>query len=177
VQEGGSTTCAEPEAAGKRVRLGIVSRDYLAQVTDPPVTIRPVVGVLALDAAGRVLLVRRADDGSWCLPGGGVEVGETWAAAAVRECREESGWQVEVKGLFGAYSDPATQLFTYADGRRVQFVGLVLLATPVELVGQPDGEVSEVAFFSRDSLPAPLFGPDRPILHDWTSGRTLPVIG
>jgi hypothetical protein len=25
VQEGGSTTCVEPEAAGKRVRLGIVS--------------------------------------------------------------------------------------------------------------------------------------------------------
>ena len=38
---------------------------------------RTVCGVVALDPAGLVLLVRRADDGSWGLPGGGVEPGET----------------------------------------------------------------------------------------------------
>jgi 8-oxo-dGTP diphosphatase len=145
-------------------------------VTESSARVRAVVGVLALDAVGRILLVRRADDGSWCLPGGGVEVGETWVAAAVRECREETGWRVAVTALYGAYSDPASQLFTYPDGDRVQFFGLVFLGSAEEQVGRRDAEVSEVGFFSSDSLPAPLFAPDRPILDDWTCGRGPPVI-
>jgi 8-oxo-dGTP diphosphatase len=145
-------------------------------VTEPPANVRAVSGVLAVDATPRVLLVRRADDGTWGLPGGGVQVGETWLEAAVRECREETGWHVTVTGVFGAYSDPATQTFTYADGRRVQFFGVVFLATVLEQVGEPDAEVLEVAFFRTDSLPAPLFVPDRPVLLDFTSGRHSPVI-
>lgn len=41
---------------------------------DPAV--RTVCGVIALDHVGQVLLIRRADDGTWGLPGGGVEPGE-----------------------------------------------------------------------------------------------------
>lgn len=48
---------------------------------------------------GRVVLVKRKFDpsaGSWTLPGGVVEVGETTPAALVREVREETGLEVEV---------------------------------------------------------------------------------
>jgi 8-oxo-dGTP diphosphatase len=51
------------------------------------------VGVLLLDA-GRVLLVQRGRPpqvGKWTVPGGGVEVGETLEAAALRELAEETG--------------------------------------------------------------------------------------
>lgn len=82
------------------------------------VAVRAVCAVLALDPAQRVLLVRRADDGTWGLPGGGVEPGETWQLAAERECREETGWAVAVTGLYGVYSDPSTQMHCYRDGRR-----------------------------------------------------------
>jgi 8-oxo-dGTP diphosphatase len=145
-------------------------------VTEPPASVRAVSGVLAVDAAQRVLLVRRADHGTWGLPGGGVEVGETWLEAGVRECREETGWHVTITGVFGAYSDPATQMFTYADGRRVQFFGVVFPANTLQQVGRPDAEVLEVAFFRTDALPAPLFVPDRPVLLDFSSGRHSPVI-
>ena len=50
-----------------------------------------------------VLLVRRADDGTWGLPGGWVEPGESPAAAAVRETAEETGLDVEPIGLVGVY--------------------------------------------------------------------------
>ena len=40
---------------------------------------------------GRILLIRRADNGLWALPGGLVEVGETLAEAACRELLEEAG--------------------------------------------------------------------------------------
>ncbi|MFF0864348.1 NUDIX hydrolase [Nonomuraea sp. NPDC003560] len=52
------------------------------------------VGVLLTDLDGRVLLGERVKAGeplSWCLPGGAVEPGETFEAAAVRELAEETG--------------------------------------------------------------------------------------
>jgi 8-oxo-dGTP pyrophosphatase MutT (NUDIX family) len=52
----------------------------------------PVFGVtVAVLAEGRVLLQLRADQPVWNLPGGLVESGESLAAAAIREVREETG--------------------------------------------------------------------------------------
>jgi ADP-ribose pyrophosphatase YjhB (NUDIX family) len=46
---------------------------------------------------GRVLLTQREDFPVWCLPGGGVDPGESLAQAAVREVREETGLEVELE--------------------------------------------------------------------------------
>jgi ADP-ribose pyrophosphatase YjhB (NUDIX family) len=55
------------------------------------------------DVSGRILLVKRNDNGLWALPGGLVEVGESPADAATREAREEVGLQAEAAGLVGLY--------------------------------------------------------------------------
>jgi ADP-ribose pyrophosphatase YjhB (NUDIX family) len=61
---------------------------------------RPIVGVGAVVLHGaRIVLIRRRYEplkGEWSLPGGGVEVGETLAAAVAREMAEETGFEVEV---------------------------------------------------------------------------------
>ena len=145
-------------------------------VVDGP-AVRTVCGVLALDPTGRVLLVRRADDGTWGLPGGGVKPGEDWCAAARRECREETGWDVDVTGVFGVYSDPSTQVHRYGDGRLVHFFGAVLLAAARCQVGVPGHEARQIGFFDRDAWPQPLFPPDEPVLRDYALDRTPPVIG
>ena len=52
------------------------------------------VGAVVHDAAGRLLMVRRANEpgrGQWSLPGGRVEPGESDASALARELREETG--------------------------------------------------------------------------------------
>lgn len=64
---------------------------------------RPSARLLVVDDDGRVLLFRFApnDDAGeafWATPGGELEPGETFAAAAVRELREETGLAVASVG-------------------------------------------------------------------------------
>jgi ADP-ribose pyrophosphatase YjhB (NUDIX family) len=64
---------------------------------DDPSPFRPLttVGALVLDAHGRGLFVRtRKWRGSWGVPGGKVDAGETLLAAVLRELREETGLTV-----------------------------------------------------------------------------------
>jgi 8-oxo-dGTP diphosphatase len=73
--------------------------------TTPVLTADAVI----LDPERGVVLIRRGHppfEGSWALPGGFVEVGETCANACVREAREETGLEVEAVELLGVYSKP-----------------------------------------------------------------------
>lgn len=61
----------------------------------------PCVGVVCL-RGGKVLLIRRGKEprkGEWSIPGGRMELGETTAAAALRELREETGVEAELLSL------------------------------------------------------------------------------
>ncbi len=63
--------------------------------------ITPKVGVSAaiFNQSGEILLVRRTDDRSWCLPCGWAEVRETPQQSIAREVLEETGLIVEVREL------------------------------------------------------------------------------
>lgn len=56
-----------------------------------------------IDEQERILLIRRADNGLWAMPGGVLEVGETAAAGVVREALEETGVFCEAVGLVGIF--------------------------------------------------------------------------
>ena len=137
----------------------------------------PCAGVLARNAEGDLLLVQRQDDGTWGLPGGHLEPGETWEECARREFREETGTDVRLTGLFGVYSEPETQRHRTKDGHDVQFVGVVFEgACDGALVVEGNDEICAVRWFSSDELPASIFGPDRPVLEDSLRGISRPVI-
>jgi len=101
------------------------------------------------------LLTRRADNGLWCVPGGGMESGESAAEACEREVWEETGLRVRVKRLIGVYSDP-DQLVIYPSGEKVHFV---ILSFEVEVLSGELGlssETTEAGYFSvleMESMP------------------------
>jgi 8-oxo-dGTP diphosphatase len=131
---------------------------------------------VAMIEDSRLLLVRRTDDGTWCLPGGRVEFGESIEDAARRECLEETGWSVELTGLLGVFSEPDDQIHRYPEGELVQFVGVVFEARPVSRDGEPDHEVSELGWFAEPDLPGSLMAADTPIIHCAFSHAPRPFV-
>jgi 8-oxo-dGTP diphosphatase len=90
---------------------------------------RPIPGVGAVvlrESLGRaeVLLIRRRTEpmaGSWSLPGGAIEVGETVREACVREVLEETGLKVEAVAEV-----ECVDIIVRDDARRVQYHYLIV---------------------------------------------------
>lgn len=108
----------------------------------------PAAGALVLDENRQVLLVKRRfppSAGMWCLPIGFAETGETIAAAALRELREETGITGRILRLIDA------------DSYRGAFYGDLLVVTfEVEKTGgeeQAGDDASETRYFPIDQLP------------------------
>jgi 8-oxo-dGTP diphosphatase len=85
--------------------LGLVSRDEFFHDSDasPAEIVAPSVFAAVRDERGRLLLVRRLDNGNWELPGGQVDVGDTVVGALQREVGEEAGVTIDVLGVSGVY--------------------------------------------------------------------------
>lgn len=145
-------------------------------LASPPVAepeLHPAVvataGVAVVDEAG-ILLVRRADDDTWCLPGGRMEFGESVSECARREFGEETGRSVELIDVLGFYSDPREQTHRYPDGTVVQFAGVVFRGTAGPVIGPLAGDTVEVRWFASSQLPANLMACDAPIIRDALAG-------
>jgi len=138
--------------------------------------VQATAGVAVTDR-DRILLVRRADDGTWCLPGGRLEFGESVSDGARREFAEETGRSVDLTGLLGVYSRPAEQTHRYPDGAVVQFVAVVFTGTAGPTVGPLAGDTVEVAWFSSSELPPNVMASDAPIIRDaLAAGPPRPVV-
>ena len=115
---------------------------------------RPVVGlaVAARTADGRWLLIRRGDTGTWALPGGTVEWGETLRQTLEREMLEEGGVEKAVFGkVVGVFSRPDRD-------PRFHAVTVVVTAT-VEAPTRPPMnplEIREARLFDDSALPTDL---------------------
>lgn len=99
---------------------------------------------------GRLLVTRREDNHLWCLPGGGVDPGETWESGVIREVYEEVGLQVRVERLLTAYSDPDVAIVGKDGSTRTQIFGACFLASVVAGEAGLSDEVVEVRWVDAD---------------------------
>ncbi len=127
---------------------------------------RPVVGLAVVatprDASEGVVLIRRGDTGTWALPGGTVEWGETLRETLVREMDEEAGIDdVTFDRVSGTYSRPDRD-------PRFHAVTIVVRATVGPIVRRPKNavEIRDAKVVPLDALPSPLAMGMRDFLDD-----------
>lgn len=112
----------------------------------------------------KVLLVKQAKYpffGSWVIPGGHVEYGETVEQAIKREMKEELGIPIKIKKLFGVYSDPKRD-------PRYHTASVVYLLEKGKGKIRLSKEASEFRYFPLKNLPKKIGFDHRKILNDLT---------
>ena len=105
------------------------------------------VRAVVLDADQRVFLVRHTYVSGWYLPGGGVEVGQSFREAMVRELMEEG--RIEVLGepaLLGVYLNSHVS-------KRDHVAVYVVRDFRQDRAPEPNHEIAETGFFALDALP------------------------
>lgn len=147
---------------------------YSICVKNPKQTrVKITAGAVVLDPCGELLLEKRTDNGLWGLPGGGVLPGETLAATAIREIREETGFNVELTGFLGIYSDPQDgRIVCYPDnGDLVHIIDVIFIARIISGNLRVSCESLEVGFFSRNGLPKDIVMPAIHPIRDYLGGK------
>lgn len=112
-----------------------------------------VTPYVSADAAvfrdGKILLIKRDDNGLWAMPGGATEVGETWAQSVERELHEEAGVVGKATQLLGVFDSRL-----WGSRQKYQIynsVWLVEIGDDQTPVAGP--ETTDVGFFAEDDLP------------------------
>ena len=147
------------------LRLWQIVQTVLGLIFRHPVTGTAVIPVLP---DGRIVLIRRRDNGRWGLPGGMVDWGEDIPTTVRRELAEETGLDlVKIRRLVGVYSaaDRDPRLHSIC----------IVVAAEVEgkMQVQDTLEVSEVEAFLPAALPpGPLSHDNDQHLQDYFQGLT-----
>lgn len=126
--------------------------DIRARVGHTPIILNSALIILR-ELDGRILLVNRNDTDNWGLPGGYMELGETFEDTAKRELKEELGIQVSNLFFLGIYSGP--ELYhEYPNGDKVYSVVALYQLTPsTEVRTIQKEEITSIAYFPITEMP------------------------
>lgn len=97
--------------------------------------------VLLFNEKGQVLIEKRADDGTWCFPGGSMELGESTEEAAKREFLEETGLVLGNIELYDVVAGESTH-FIYPNGDEIYAIDIYFIG--YEYAGELKEQVEEV---------------------------------
>ncbi len=122
----------------------------------------------------KILLGRRHQDplkadselrgeGTWTMPGGKLEFGETFEEGAKREVKEETGIEIKDAGVICVSNDT---------NEYAHFITIGLLSEDFE--GEPEvmepDEIIEWKWFDIDNPPSPLYFPSARVLENYKKG-------
>ena len=111
----------------------------------PKIDVRAAV----INDEGKILLVKEVMDKKWAMPGGWADVGDIPSEVAIRESKEESGYDVKPKKVIGVFD-------ANRSGRPLEFFHAFKIIFLCEFIGgkaATSNETEDVAFFNIDELP------------------------
>jgi ADP-ribose pyrophosphatase YjhB (NUDIX family) len=97
----------------------------------------------------KILLVQEKSDKMWAMPGGWADVGDTPSEVAIRETKEESGFDVKPRKVVGVYD-------ANREGGYLEFFHAFKIVFVCDLIGgeaKPSDETIDVGYFSFEELP------------------------
>ncbi|MBO8155825.1 MAG: NUDIX hydrolase [Bacillaceae bacterium] len=123
-----------------------------------------------------ILLQHRMDEDNWCVPGGVMEIGESFEEAVKRETFEETGIEIIDFELFGIYSGEKC-FVEYPNKDQVYSVQIIfkVLNYKGELK-QQGPEAREHRFFTSTELPKNLNPRQQKFIQDWARGADIPIV-
>lgn len=127
------------------LRAAVISRPTPFSVGDAAV----------IDGQGHILLIQRADNGRWAMPGGALEVGETPAEGVAREALEETGVRCRPVALIGVFDSRLCGTTTPNHLYQFTFLCEPLNGETPEAASHAL-EVRNQGWFAEDELPADL---------------------
>ena len=152
--------------------------DYIDDPNAPEAnSVVPSVVAVVVDDAGRILLIHKTDNDLWALPGGGHDIGESIGQTVVREVREETGYEVEVIGIIGTYTNP-NHVMAYDDGEVRQQFSIAFSAKLVGGEARTSEESTEVDWVEPADLDRRQIHPSmRMRIQHYLDRRASPYIG
>ncbi|UCH66254.1 MAG: NUDIX hydrolase [Ignavibacterium sp.] len=103
----------------------------------------------AVISDNKILLVQERTDNMWAMPGGWADVGDIPSEVAIRETKEESGFDVKPIKVIGVYD-------ANREGRYLEFFHAFKIVFLCDLIGgeaKPSDETIDVKYFRFDELP------------------------
>ena len=126
---------------------------------------KPETPPIAVDAIiedrGSVVLIKRKNppfQDCWALPGGFVDIGETVENSCMREAKEETDLDVEIRQLVGIYSEPKRD-------PRGHVVSAAFLCTKKSGILKGKDDAKEASWYLLDILPPLAFDHEK-IIND-----------
>ena len=98
---------------------------------------------------GKILLVKEVMDKKWAMPGGWADVGDIPSEVAIRETKEESGYDVKPKKVIGVFD-------ANRSGRPLEFFHAFKIIFLCDLLGgeaKTSDETEDVSFFNMNEIP------------------------
>ena len=131
---------------------------------------------IIIEDNGRILLQHRVDEDNWCIPGGLMEIGESFEETVKRETFEESGLTITDLKLFGLYS--GNNCFVeYPNKDKVYSIQIIFMTKNFNgKLKQTSPECLNHAFFERGSLPSNLNPRQKSFILDWVNRKETPII-
>lgn len=107
-----------------------------------------IVLIVCRNKDGKWLAIKETKNRGWWLPGGRVDPPEDFATAAVRECKEEAGIDIDIKGILRYEDNVSKDAFLRSK--------MIYYAEPKDQNQKPkdykDSESEEARWVSRDDM-------------------------